>query len=280
MSLAKKILIFVVVLFIGLSQADAQKWQRKSSPTVPDLELFHSLMSFSLPTAETLKKNDWHFGISHRFTTPISEGAGELWGFDGSVIMRLELGYAPIDDLLLTVGRSNQEGNLDFQARYQVFQLRNDLAPTLIAINGGVAYMGKAIEEPEDKSKLWQYYGQLIVNTMFFEKKLGVGVVPSYVYNTNILCEECQYTLAVGTYAAYYINDLWSVLAEYTPTLAGWRDYYDSFGLGFQMETGGHFFKFLVTNNFQTNTTQYLSGAPHSFESGDWHFGFYITRTL
>jgi uncharacterized beta barrel domain-containing protein DUF5777 len=282
MSSIKKLLILVIIFTAVFASADAQKskWKRSEAPTEPQLDLFHSLMSFSLPTAQTLSANDWHFGLSHRFTTPISEGAGELWGFDGGVIMRLEVGYAPIDNLLLTLGRTNYEGNVDFQGRYKLFELKNDLAPTLIALNGGIAYMGKAIDEPADKAKLWQYYGQVIVNTMFLDKTIGVGIVPSYVYNSNINCDECQYTLALGTYAAYYINDLWSVLAEYTPTLAGWRNYYDSFGLGFQMETGGHFFKFLVSNNYYTNTTQYLGGAPHSFESGDWHFGFYITRTM
>jgi hypothetical protein len=72
----------------------------------------------------------------------------------------------------------------------------------------------------------------------------------------------------------------WSLIIEVNPTLRGWRDKYDSFAFGVEIETGGHFFKILVGNNTAINLSQFLAGAGNSFKSGDWHLGFNISRLL
>ncbi len=269
--------IFVLMLFNTFS-AGAQRWQREEAEPL-DLMLFHSTEAFNLPTAATLQQGDFYFEMNHRFVTPISEGIGELFGFDGSVIMRLAIGYAITDRMLVKFGRSNQDGNLDLQYKWKFLQIRNDVLPVTVAFNGGVAYNGKTISELSDDSRLFQYFAHILINTMY-DKKLAFGLAPGFLQNSHIYCKCQENTFALGTYAAYYIDDMWTLVAEYNPTLNGWRDKYDSFALGFELETGGHFFKFLLGNNTASNLVHYMSGAQHSFESGDWHFGFNITRNL
>ena len=142
------IVLVILSLLIFNSTMNAQdrksRW-KSSAPVQIDLSLFHSTEVANLPTAETLQKGDFHFEISHRFNTPISSGWGELYGFDGSVSMRLALGYALTDHFLFTLGRSNRDGNIDFRLKYKAFQIRNDVLPTLISIRAGCAYNGKAI---------------------------------------------------------------------------------------------------------------------------------------
>lgn len=269
-------LLILTILFNNI--VFSQSWQREETTEAP-LQLFSSVESLTLPTTETMSSGDIYFHISHKFITPISEGINELFGFDGSVNMRLALGYAPIDKLFLQLGRTNYEGNYDLQVKYRFLENNNESLPFALAINAGAAYNSKKVNEPADKSRLWQFYGNLVANA-FIAKNLGFGIVPSYLYNANCQCVDPQSSFTLGLYTQYHFDERWSVIAEANPTLNGWRNYYDSYSLGVEIETAGHFFKLQLSNNIFINQTQFLGGAANKFESGDLHIGFVIQRVL
>ncbi len=274
----KTTIIFIIALLICYGTLAAQerkiRWKR-AAPVELDLALFHSTDVINLPTAETLQKGDFQFEISHRFNTPVSAGISELYGFDGSVSMRFALGYGITDRMFVTIGRSNQLGNIDLRLKYKLFQIKNETVPTLIAIRLGGALNGKA--ENIDSGDKYQYYGQLILNTLY-DKKIGFGIVPSYLYNSHIYCKDTQDSFTLGLYGQYYISERWNLFLEFNPTVSGWRDQFNSIATGIELETGGHFFKIHLGNNVMLNPTQYLAGAVHKIGSNDWHFGFNITR--
>jgi hypothetical protein len=273
----KLILLFIIVSFGFQSVYSQTKWKR-SEPTTEPVNVFRSVEAIGLPTTETLKQGDIYFHISHKFLIPASEGFNELFGFDGGIFMRLALGYGLTDDLFLMLGRSNKDGNLDLQLKGKIFET-NDLGfPLTIAANGGVGYNSKFANELEDKSRLWQYFGNVIINSRFGD--FGVGVVPSFLYNSYIPCKDCQTSTTLGMYAQYFFNERWSVIAEANPTLNGWRQYYDTYSIGAEIETAGHFFKLSLSNNVYTNMSQFLGGASSAFDKGDLHICFLITRVL
>ena len=113
----KRLILLSALTVLIASTASAQDtgvgWQRASPPTQPPLRLFHSTQAISLPTAETLGKNVLQFEISHRFYPRFSDGFDYLYGLDGPVLMRLGLGYAPTDRMVITLARSNFGGNVD-----------------------------------------------------------------------------------------------------------------------------------------------------------------------
>lgn len=270
--------IILLLVFFCTNTYSQSKWQRAESVEVP-LQLFHSTEVFDLPTTETLQKGDIYFSIGHKFTTPVSEGIDELFGFDGSVVMRIALGYAFTDDFLVKIGRSNHFGNYDLDFKYKLFNYKNSVLPLSIAIRGGIAYNSKAAPEPAEDSRLFQYFGNLIINTMLWEK-LGVGIVPSALFNSNIYYPENINSFLLGAYLQYFHSSRLSVFAEAYPTLNGWRKGYDAYNLGVEINTGGHFFKFILGNNIYTNPASFMAGSLNKFESGDLHIGFVITRNL
>ncbi len=266
-------IILILVLTITLN-AQERKVQWESTPaTVPDLQLFHSTHVANQPTAETLQKNDLQFEISHRFVTPISEGYEAFWGLDDGANIRIALDYALTDHLLFAVGRSNIFDNLDITAKWKFMQLRNELFPTVAAVKAGAAFNTADIDAIENQN---QFFGQLIINTMLMEK-LGIGLVPSYVENSNILSEETKSSTTLGVYSQFYVSPLWSVFAEWNTTLSGYKNIYNPFTFGIELETGGHFFKIFLSNSSSLNTSQYLVGADLKDE---WRIGFNITRLL
>lgn len=230
------------------------------------------------------------YEISHRFLPSIKDGYDALYGLDGPARIRFALGYGITDHLMVTLARSNNTDNLDLQIKQRVLQLANNSAPLVISAQGGISW-NTEVPPNIDRNRLdadnFQFYGQLILNTMLFDKKLGIGIVPSYLYNSFIYAVEKQYSFTLGLYAQYYFNRMWSVWIEYNPTIAGYRGRirldekgksYNSLTIGFDIETGGHIFHLLITNNARLNPSQFLVGADRSANEDMWRIGFGILR--
>jgi hypothetical protein len=272
------LIILIVGTLFGLLSAQDIKWKREAGVT-PELGLFHSTHVINLMTGETLQKGDFEFEVSHRFIPPIKEGYDAFWGLDGPANIRLALGYAPTDHMVLTLGRSNVTDNLDLQVKYKAAQIRHDIFPSIIAFNLGMAWNTEVGDRSKGDSRNFQYFVQLLYNTLII-KKIGIGLVPSYLHNSALTTDEVKYSFTMGTYLQYYFSSAWSVLVEWNPTVTGWRDSYNSVSMGIELETGGHFFKIFVTNNDLINMSQFLAGADKKFGDGDVRLGFMITRLL
>jgi len=277
-----KYLVFFAVI---PSLLFSQSWKRTEEVTEPPLQLFSSTYAYALPTAETLTQGDFLYGISHRFNLPVSSGFDQLFGIDGGVVNMMNLGYGVTDDIFVNLGRSNLQSQWWFETKYKAIKIKDDTFPLLISFLGGVAYSSRPVPEPDfDRAgRDWHFYGMVIINTLI-GKKIGLGITPTFSYNSHLQCPEVENSITLGTYAEYYIDDMYSILLEANPTIAGWRQGYNSYTAGFVMETGGHFFKFSVSNNTAINIQQFNAGAQDAFlgsaENNNIHFGFQITRNL
>lgn len=280
-----KLLLTLISITLLPTLLFSQSWKRDKDVVEPPLQLFHSTYAFALPSAETLKKGDYLYGISHRFSVPVSSGFKQLYGIDGPVVNMMNFGYGLTDDIFLNLGRSNYQSQWWFETKYKAIEIRNDYLPVVISFLGGVAYSTRPIPVPDnlEAGRDFHYYGVAIINTLI-EEKLGIGITPTFSYNSHLHCPEVVNTVTLGAYAEYYIDDMYSLLVEANPTITGWRSKYNSYTAGFSMETGGHFFKFSVSNNKTINIQQFNSGAESAFlgsqENNNIYFGFQITRNL
>lgn len=273
--------------FFTYSQAN---WKKSKQSEKLNLELFHATQTSNFPTTESLQKGDLMYEISHRFLPSIKDGYDALYGLDGPTRIRFALGYGLTDNLMVTLGRSNNTDNLDLQIKQKLFQKYGEVLPFVISVLGGISWNSEVpngINRDRMDFDNFQFYGQLIFNTMFFNKKLGIGFVPSYLQNSFIYAINKQYTFTFGTYLQYYFNRLWSIWIEYNAVISGYRGRirldesgksYNSLAIGFDIETGGHIFHIMVTNNARLNPSQYLVGADRSASVDLWRLGFGILR--
>lgn len=280
----RRILLSAIVCVWMTSGASAQgggvSWQRGAPATTPELKLFHSTHAISLPTAEVLNAGEFQFEISHRFIPPFSDGYDALYGLDGPVNMRLGLGYAPVNGLFVAIARSNLTDNTDLQAKWQILDFPSESLPFILAIQAGGAWnTAKRADRDRGDARNFQGYAQVIVNTMIADR-LALGAVPSVVQNSNINSPDTENLFALGLYGQVYVNELLSLVAEWTPDLGGDGAPEQAAAFGFELETGGHFFKIFATNSVEINPSQYLAGTEQSFEPDNWRLGFMITRLL
>ncbi len=275
-----KTLTFLLIISFSPVFGQSVQWKRTGPAVKPDLQLFHSTQTFNLPTAETMQKSVFEFEISHRFIPPITEGVDFLYGLDGPVNMRLGLGFALTNRLVITLARSNVDDNVDLQIKHKTFQFYNSYVPVLIGLQIGTAWNTGILGREKTDSQNFQYYGRVIFNTLLI-KKIGLGIVPAYIYHSDIFSIDTKKSFTVGSYVQYYIFNYFSILTEWNPHVSGFRKPYNSVSFGIELGTSGHFFKILLTNNGTLNPTQFSLGADlPAVENGDWRLGFNVTRLL
>jgi len=251
-------------------------------------QIFHSVQSANIPTAETLARGAWLFEISHRFDLPVSEGASALWGLDGPVRNRMGLTYSVSDRAMLGVLRTNLQDNVELNAKVVPFEGGPAGLPVKVGVMAGIAWnTAFALAEGAEDNEV-QLYGQLILNARIGDR-FAIGVVPTYVRNPRVRDFDAENGWAVGLNGQLYLTPSMSLLAEWivsedrldlaTTVEAGTKSR-DPATFGIEFETRGHFFKLVLTNQPRMNPTQVLPGAPLDFEPGEWRPGFNITRLL
>ena len=118
-----------------------------------------------------------------------------------------------------------------------------------------------------------------IVNTVINDR-VGLGVVPSYLHNAIIQDDDLEQTISVGLYGHYYASELLAVLVEWniSDSIAAFS--HDAFSVGIHLETGGHFFKIMLSNSTSLNPSQFLLGTGNAIAAGEMRLGFNVTRLL
>ncbi len=263
----------------GAAQERQARWQRGGDAVRVPVTTFHSPMAANLPTAETLAQGEFQFEISHRFDPAISTGIETLFGLDGPVVNRLGLAYAFHDRLFVTFQRSNLDDNWDLNAKVRIAEGGREGVPWMVGAVGGAAWNTEVEQRSAGDSRNFQFYGQAIFNALLW-RRFAVGVVPSYVYNAYIRTPEVEHALTLGLNGQVYFGS-WSLLGEWNIVEGAVAEFeHDPVTLGIELETGGHFFKLVITNTTRMNPAQFLPGADRRFEPDEWRLGFNITRLL
>ena len=247
------------------------------APGVAAQDVFHSPQAANLPTTVTFPQGNLLFEISHRFQPPVSNGAEDLWGFDGPVNNRLGLAFAATERLMLGALRSNRDDNLELNAKLRLFDGGSAVLPLSLGVMGGVAWNTAEVFGAEDNET--QIYAQLIMNVLLGER-VALGAVPTYLRNPRILDSESENAFVLGLNGQVYLSDAVSLLGEWIVSEVRAGLEHDSGTFGVEIETRGHFFKLVLTNQVRMNPTQFLGGTPSAFSADELRVGFNITRRL
>lgn len=271
--------IFLIVISNSYGQDTGPTWVRTGAKASAPLELFHSNQGLNLPTAAVLSKEIFEFEVAHRFYPVIKDGHDVLFGLDGPANIRFALAYGISDRVSIGLGRSNLDDNLDLNVKLRGLEIRNQSMPVLIGFQAGAGWNTQVFGLSNTDSRSFQYYVRIIANTMV-ANRLGLGIVPSYLYNTDVRAENTGDIVTLGIIVQYWVSRSFSLLAEWDPAIAGDDYLNDPLACGIELETGGHFFKLLASNSTRLNPSQYIAGSDNPAGGNYWHLGFSITRLL
>ncbi len=242
-------------------------------------EIFRSVHSANLPTAEILPQGSWMFEVSHRSVTPFSDGADALWGLDGPMVNRLGLAYSVHDRVVLGVLRTNFFDNIELNAKAGLWSGGSETLPIKVAAMGGVSWNPDVTVTATLEDNEMQAYGMLIFNALIAER-FAIGAVPTLIHNPRLADADSEQKFYVGAYGQLYLTPSMSVLVEWAGGEGNLETPNDAITFGIEFNTGGHVFKLVSTNQSRMNPVQVFPGAAAEFDPDNWRFGFNITRLL
>ena len=246
----------------------------KAAPERPfDKPAFWGTRLINLPTTTPIEKKDFLLRISHRFLEPVDSGFDDLFGLDGYANVLVSFGYGLTDNLSVTVGRARLYKELEFGADWLIAEQGYTARfPFSVALHGGLSLA----TEGDDNIKL---FAALNLSRQF-TRRFSVMVVPAFSTNTNHFDADPDGTFALGLGTRYMIFEDLSVIAEWTPALAGTKDVESGWGLGLEKKIGGHVFQFFITNALGLTIPQVLPGGDLRLGDFDFRIGFNIFRTF
>jgi hypothetical protein len=270
-------------------------WSQEDSTRLnadPEIEYasgtFHSTRVINGHSVEQMLQRQLEFRISHRFGE-ISSGAYNLFGLDFSQI-HFSLEYGIKDWLEIGAGRSNFEKTFDGFVKLTLLrQSTGDRNwPFHLTYVGSTEVTGLKWTNPAADnhfSSRMAFVHQLLIARKF-SKSLSLQLNPVFVHR-NLVGETIEpndlYALGIG--GRYNITRKVSFNAEYFYVYRHNAKYLDSqfynpLSVGFDIETSGHVFQFMLTNCRAMREGGFIGKTTGNWLDGDIRLGFNISRTF
>jgi len=245
-------------------------------------------------TVQLQGKGTLEFMILHRFGA--LKDLGTFFGLDQARI-RLGLGYGVFDWWNLGVGRSTNGQTYDLWTKFRIARQRKGWVWPVFSVSW---YSNMAINSakwqgsearPDIFSNRLSFVNQLLVARKFGER-FSLQLAPTHVHYNLVptrglsgppeIVERSNNSIFIlGTSARFKVSKRVALTAEYNWIPPGQvRGYYDSFGVGIDLETGGHIFQLLFGNSRDMIAQQFMARNNSKVWKGDFFFGFNISRVF
>ncbi|MDP4148557.1 MAG: DUF5777 family beta-barrel protein [Bacteroidota bacterium] len=239
----------------------------------------------NMQTVEGPAKGAMVFLIQHRFGA-LNSGSYNFFGLDNAVL-RLGFDYGITDRLTVGIGRSSYLKTYDGYLKYKL--LRQTEGPGAMPVS--VSLLGivndYTLNAPFESYINGMYHVSYVTQLLIarkFSRNLSLQIAPTWLhYNLQPTVNDKNDILALGIGGRMKINRRMSINAEYNYLPSGQvvsRPAYNSFSLGWDIETGGHVFQLVFSNSQSMVESQYITQTTGRWGKGDIYFGFNLSRTF
>ncbi len=278
-------LLFVFITTFCVAQDDLLKELNQSESGKPNFvsSTFNGSRLINGQTVETRNAGELEFIFAHRFGR-INDGIYEFFGLDQAYV-RIGLEYGITDRVGVGIGRNSFDKTVDTYLRYKVLKQSSSMPITLTAYgNTGVKFSPKKEDATFDIAfqDRVSYVGQLLIARKF-SPAISLQLMPTFVHkNTVDQAIEINDQFAMGIGGRVKVSRMVSITSEYYHRfdVPESNPYHNSFGIGVDLETGGHVFQIVLTNTRGLTERAFITETTGDFFEGDLHLGFNITRNF
>ena len=252
----------------------------------PVIATFKATRLINQQTIEVGGTRSLDFRIHHHFG-PFNSGAYDFWGIDGGASIRLGLEYSYNGRLQFGLGRTSYEKQIDGFLKYRLLrQSKSGSMPISVTLFSGAYRNGikglqiGGIDKFKYASDRLSFVQQIIIARKI-DDKLSIQITPTMVhYNLveNLSDQNDAYFLGIA--GRYKISNRTAITYEYGAKLLNYSvsKYYDSMGIGLDIETGGHVFQMFLTNSFGMTENQTFARTNSSWADRGFRLGFNVSR--
>jgi len=251
---------------------------------------FKSTRIVNFQSVEVCRKRELELMIQHRFGD-VNGGINSFWGLDNGSSIRIGLGYSYDGRLEFGIGRTSYEKMLDGYVKYRLLRQTVDNGmPISLTLFGGTFCTTQ--QDPDASLNGFNKYHYVADRLSYcfqpiiarkFSKKLSLQFSPSYIhYNMAINITDKNDVLSFGFAGRYKFNKRMAVTAEYGLKYNSYtaQKYYNTIGIGWDIETGGHVFQMILTNSSGIVEPQFLPHTLTRWQNGGFRIGFNISRAF
>ncbi|MCC6371251.1 MAG: hypothetical protein IT236_09625 [Bacteroidia bacterium] len=295
-----------ILLFAGFSQhTKAQNMDSLmllmdgAAPKIENVTAtFKTTRLINLNTIEQVKRGELDFRISHRFDDIAGAAGGikTLYGFDNVTDIRIAFDYGVTDRWTLGFARSKgaylRRQILDFNSKIKLTQQKAGkgmpvsmslyLASELSTMTSSSDTMSTIYFGKKASHRL-NYVSQLLIARKFGSRFSAI-LAPTLVHRNLVHYTENNTSFSIAAGIRYKFTKRLGIILDYyynfDNTKTTGNGYYTPLGIGLELETGGHVFHFLFSNNKSLLESQFLTENKDNWLKGQFRFGFNISRVF
>ena len=280
----KKLIFSGLLCLVGYGVSFAQLERKLVNENQPVDLIFHAPRHINLLTVEPLEKKSMHFAIMHTFGT-LDGGVENLFGLDNGASIQFSFEFGLSEKLSLGASRSSQDKVYSVFGRYHLLeQTQNGNMPFSLSLAGGAGVITNTynflpvVERPELADRM-TYFGQVMLARKFSDK-FSLQLTPMFALFANPLSVyqiegDQNFYLALGMSGKWKVTERSSLTLQYIPNLNA--DLRSNFGIGWDVEAGGHVFQmYFVTS--QALNEPYLLAGGNGVPGEEFRLGFNVNR--
>jgi hypothetical protein len=288
-------LVFFLFFKAHAQSADSLLQTMTDSAKIKSLQTtFKSTRIVLSHSTETQKKHDLDMRIRHHFGDIGGEfgSAHTLYGLDVATDLFIGFDYGITDKLTVSIGRSKHDELYNGFVKYRLLTQgdgKNQNIPlniTLLAQMGWIARAPITTTEFTTYANRFTYFLQPIFSRRI-TPKLSLQLAPSVLLRKNTTeARDPESVFSVGFAGRYKLTKRLSCVADYTlanginkPTDLT-TQFYNSLGVGLEIETGGHIFSLNFMNSEYIAENSFVADTKKSWTKGGVRFGFTISRNF
>ena len=247
--------------------------------SVPVQATFKATRIVNSQSIELTRPKILEFMILHRFGS-MTNGFYDLFGMDEAAI-RFDLKYGINDRISLGVGRSSLNKTYDIFTKLKLLKQTSGGSsfPFSLALFSKIEI--STIDQNLPMNDQLTFDIQVLAARKF-NPSISIQVMPTFIHRNLVqTAEESNDLLSFGIGGRVKVTRRVSINAD-TFFPLGERDesFKQSWGLGCDIETGGHVFQLMITNVQGSFESEYIENATGTFDELNLFLGFNITRVF
>ena len=241
-------------------------------------------------SVETVKAHHLDFRVTHHFGNigGTTGGVHTMYGLDNAADIRIAFEYGVSERFTIGAGRSKiaelVDGYLKYRLLYQTQDNKVPISLTLLA--NGAFTSAKANGGPNENFANRLSYVYEVLFARRINSRLSIQLMPAFLHRNYVYDAKDENDLfVVGGGFRLKLTKRFALLADYYQIFSKFRQdnselYFPPLGLGVEIETGGHVFHLMFTNNPAIVENSYLANSTDSWGKEQIKFGFNISRTF
>lgn len=277
--MTRSIILFISISVSLHSQEDLLGLIDDNPKTIPVMATFKATRIVNAQSIEMPKPRILEFVILHRFGS-MANGAYDLFGMDEAVI-RFDLEYGFSDRLSIGIGRSSLNKTYDIFSKLKIVDQRTGHRSFPISLVLFTKMEIETIMKDMDMKDRYTYDAQLLLAKKL-NRSLSLQLMPTFIHRNLVETHNDYHDLiSLGIGGRIKMTRRTSINFDtFFPIGKRGETYKQGWGIGYDIETGGHVFQLMVTNARGSFESEYIENASGAFEDLNLYLGFNISRAF